>query len=205
MKKYLTIMTIAASAHCHAVDFNDVKTPFFAIVEVTDGVTPRDFELRYDGESQSSLKGEAPAGAPGNLRMVGNSKDMTYFFWVENDPRKVVMTMDEKQFATNLGIDLSSIKENSTNLGKKEFIGIECTHWRKDIQITHQGKEPTGYIEACITKEGIPLWEKESGRLVMKAKMLELGKQDEQWFKAPSDHKVVDMNALMQSLKALQK
>ena len=92
--------------------------------------------------------------------------------------------------------------------GKPAFwatTGLLCWLWRKDIQITHQGKEPTGYIEACITKEGIPLWEKDSGRLVMKAKMLELGKQDEQWFKAPSDHKVVDMNALMQSLKALQK
>lgn len=204
MKNIAVLIVLLLANASQAVDFNDVKVPFYGTVEVTDGITPRIFKLHYDGKSKTSIIAPPPRGAHGNMRLLGDSNTSEFFLWTVNDPKKTVMTMNQRDFAQMLGADLSSIKENGYIIGKKEFIGEQCTHWKKDVSLSINGKKESGYIEACITDENIPLWGKKDGVLVAEFKELKRGIQDSSLFSIPSEFKIIDMNKLMKALKNFQ-
>jgi len=199
----ICIMLLLANVG-HTIDFNDVKVPFYAVVEVTDGITPRIFDVHYDGVSKTSVIGLPPAGAPGNLRMVGYSDTSEFFLWVVNDPRKTIMTMNQKEYAKSLGADFSAIKENGYIVGEKEFIGEACTHWRKDVSIEINGKVENGFIESCLAHDNIPLWGKENGKLVSEIKELKRAVQSHSLFDKPAGYKVIDMSKMFEALQAIK-
>ncbi len=190
-----------------AIDFTIVTTPFYAETTATgpDGINPVLMEMRYDGNNNSSLTLPPPPGALGKLRLVGNHKTSEYFFWVENDPRKTIMTMNEKQFAESLGVDLSLVKSKGTKKGSKTIIGEACTVWRVDVSIIVHSKDAEGFFETCVTHDNIELKGTHNGKVLHEMTKLQRGPQPQSMFELPSGWKIVDMNKIMEQLKSLQK
>jgi hypothetical protein len=190
-----------------AIDFTIVTTPFYAETTATgpDGINPVLMEMRYDGNNNSSLTLPPPPGALGKLRLVGNHKTSEYFFWVENDPRKTIMTMNEKQFAESLGVDLSLVKSKGTKKGSKTIIGEACTVWRVDVSIIVHSKDAEGFFESCVTDDNIELKGTHNGKVLHEMTKLQRGPQPQPMFELPSGWQVVDMNKIMEQLKSLQK
>lgn len=195
------------SSKAVAIDFTIVTTPFYAETTATgpDGVNPISMEMRYDGNNNSSLTLPSPPGAPGKLRLVGNHKTSKYFFWVENDPRKTIMTMNEKQFSESLGVDLSLAKSKGTKKGSQTIIGEACTMWRVDVSIVVHSKDAEGFFETCVTHDNIELKGTHNGKVLHEMTKLQRGPQLQSMFELPSGWKIVDMNKIMEQLKSLQK
>ena len=209
MKRFfqtLISLAVGLSSSAYSLDLKDVKTQFYAEVLVSepDGNKAMPMSLRYDGEGNTALVGPPPPGAPGKLRLVGNHFTNKFVFWVENDPKRTAMTMDQQQFAQAMGVDLSKVKQSGKKLGTETYLGEDCEHWQLNAEVQVNGKPVHGYLETCVSADNIELWGSLNGKLVHKITRLEREPQPKDMFELPPGYKLLDISTLMQQLQKLK-
>ena len=195
MKKIFASFLIFVSSYTAAlVDFNNVKTPYYAKVEVSDGVTPRVMDTYYDGISKVLVIGPPPPGVKGNMKIFGDMNTSEFFSWVDGDPKKTLFSMNQNSFAKSLGVDPDEVRKKGKMVGKETFLGEKCTLWKLELEADVLGKQVTQVIESCIAKDGIQLWGKENGKLRARTLELKRGPQNPSLFALPKNFGVIDMS-----------
>lgn len=202
---FVFIITISINSFASAVDFTKIDTPYYGKARVSDnGVKPVLFDMYFDGGSKVKLIGPPPKGASGDIHLIGDMATSKYLFWVENDPKKIAMTMNPKDFAKSLGVDISMLLSNGTKLGAEKMIGENCDRWRLDITAPKVKKDLKHVIEACVTSDGIQLQASENNRITYELLELKRGPQSKDYFVFPEGYKVIDMTAIMEKLQGLK-
>ncbi len=135
--------------------------------------------------------------------MVNENNGAAMMMWPEGEGApKIASTMsrnDVGAMASAFGVDQTA-QARAKRTGSDKIAGESCAVY--EVAAENENDAP---VNACVTRDGIPLRLISGGQTVMLAKSIERGRQDPSLFSPPAGYEVVDMGECMRMSAEMMK